>query len=124
MIIIVIKVILVRRSNTSVNSSAKIYCTWIHPELFIEANDNNSNKKFLIRRSDASEPNLFRMSVSRTIITNKKILLLLIIKNTQAVFSLFKIPKILPDFPSHQIFRRMHRALNIGKKITNCTVCL
>jgi hypothetical protein len=42
----------------------------------------------------------------------------------QAVFSSFKIPKILQDFPSHQIFRRMHEALNIGKKITNYTVWL
>jgi hypothetical protein len=25
---------------------------------------------------------------------------------------------------SHQIFRRMHEALNVGKKITNCIVCL
>jgi hypothetical protein len=41
-----------------------------------------------------------------------------------AVFSSFKIPKNLQDFPSHQIFGRMHRALNVGKKITNCTVCL
>jgi hypothetical protein len=27
-----------------------------------------------------------------------------------------KIPKILQDFPSHQIFGRMHGALNVGKK--------
>jgi hypothetical protein len=44
--------------------------------------------------------------------------------DTKAVFSSFKILKILQDFPSHQIFGRMHRALNVGKKITNCTVCL
>jgi hypothetical protein len=31
----------------------------------------------------------------------------------QAVFSL-----------SHQIFGCMHGALNVGKKITNCTICL
>jgi hypothetical protein len=37
-------------------------------------------------------------------------------QHTQAVFSSFKILKILQDSPSHQIFRRMHRALNIGKK--------
>jgi hypothetical protein len=42
----------------------------------------------------------------------------------QAVFTSFKIPKILQDSPSHRIFRRMHRVLNIGKKITNYTVCL
>jgi hypothetical protein len=36
----------------------------------------------------------------------------------------FKLLKILQDSPSHRIFRRMHGALNIGKKITNCTVCL
>jgi hypothetical protein len=35
-----------------------------------------------------------------------------------------KIPKILQDSPSHQIFESMHRVLNIGKKITICTVCL
>jgi hypothetical protein len=27
-------------------------------------------------------------------------------------------------FFTHRIFRRMHGALNIGKKITNCIVCL
>jgi hypothetical protein len=43
---------------------------------------------------------------------------------TKAVFSSFKISKILQDSPSHQIFRRMHGALNIGKKITNYTVLL
>jgi glutamate/tyrosine decarboxylase-like PLP-dependent enzyme len=42
----------------------------------------------------------------------------------QAVVSYFKIPKILQDSPSRQIFRRMYRALNVGKKITNYTVCL
>jgi hypothetical protein len=35
---------------------------------------------------------------------------------TEGVFSFFKILKILRDSPSHQIFRRMHEALNIGKK--------
>jgi hypothetical protein len=40
------------------------------------------------------------------------------------VFSSFKIPKVLPDSPSHRIFGRMHEALNIGKKITNYTVRL
>jgi hypothetical protein len=34
----------------------------------------------------------------------------------KAVFSSFKIPKKLQDFPSHQIFGRMHEALNLGKK--------
>jgi hypothetical protein len=43
---------------------------------------------------------------------------------SKAVFSSFKIPKILQDSPSHQIFGRMHGALNVGKKITNCTICL
>jgi hypothetical protein len=33
-----------------------------------------------------------------------------------AVFSFFKILKILQDFSSHQIFGRMHGALNVGKK--------
>jgi hypothetical protein len=32
------------------------------------------------------------------------------------VFSSFRIPKILQDFPSHQIFGRMYGALNVGKK--------
>jgi hypothetical protein len=41
-----------------------------------------------------------------------------------AVFSSFEVPKILQDIPSHQIFERMHEALNIGKKITNYTVWL
>jgi hypothetical protein len=36
----------------------------------------------------------------------------------------FKLPKILQDSPSHRIFRHMYGALNVGKKITNCTVCL
>jgi hypothetical protein len=52
----------------------------------------------------------------------------------QAVYSLlalirqcldpFKLSKILQDSPSHRIFRHMYGALNVGKKITNCTVCL
>jgi hypothetical protein len=33
-----------------------------------------------------------------------------------AVFTSFKIPKILQDFSSHRIFGRMHEVLNIGKK--------
>jgi hypothetical protein len=44
--------------------------------------------------------------------------------SSKGLFSSFKIPKILQDFRSHQIFRRMHGVLNVGKKITNCTVCL
>jgi hypothetical protein len=36
----------------------------------------------------------------------------------------FKLSKILQDSPSHRIFRRMYGALNVDKKITNCTVCL
>jgi hypothetical protein len=34
----------------------------------------------------------------------------------EAVFRFFKIPKILQDSLSHQIFGRMHGALNVGKK--------
>jgi hypothetical protein len=45
------------------------------------------------------------------------------ILHNEALFRCFKIPKILQDSPSHRIFRRMHEALNIGKKITNYTVC-
>jgi hypothetical protein len=44
--------------------------------------------------------------------------------HAKPVFSFFEISKILQDFPSHQIFGHMHGALNVGKKITNCTVCL
>jgi hypothetical protein len=36
----------------------------------------------------------------------------------------FELPKILQDFPLYRIFRRRHRALNVGKKITNCIVYL
>jgi hypothetical protein len=35
---------------------------------------------------------------------------------TEGVFSSFKVLKFLQDSPSHQIFRRMHEVLNIGKK--------
>jgi hypothetical protein len=42
----------------------------------------------------------------------------------KAVFTSFKIPKILQDSPSHRIFERMHGVLNVGKKITNYIVCL
>jgi hypothetical protein len=38
------------------------------------------------------------------------------IEESKAVFSYFKISKILQDFPSHQIFGRMYGVLNIGKK--------
>jgi hypothetical protein len=34
-----------------------------------------------------------------------------------ALFSCFKVPKILQDFSSHRIFGRMHRVLNIDKKL-------
>jgi hypothetical protein len=37
-------------------------------------------------------------------------------QESEAVFSSFKIPKNLQDSPSHQIFGRMHEALNVGKK--------
>jgi hypothetical protein len=40
------------------------------------------------------------------------------------VFRSFKLPKFLQDSTSHRIFGRMHGALNVGKKITNCIVCL
>jgi hypothetical protein len=40
----------------------------------------------------------------------------------EALFSFFKVPKILQDFPSHRIFGRIYKALNIGKKIINYTV--
>jgi hypothetical protein len=35
-------------------------------------------------------------------------------------------PRLIPKFftlsPSHQIFKHMYRAINVDKKITNCTV--
>jgi hypothetical protein len=37
------------------------------------------------------------------------------LSRAKAVFSSFKIPKILQDSPSHQIFGRMYRTLNVGK---------
>jgi hypothetical protein len=42
----------------------------------------------------------------------------------QAMFRCLKVPKILQDFLSNQIFGPMHGALNIGKKTTNYTVWL
>jgi hypothetical protein len=33
-----------------------------------------------------------------------------------ALFRLLKTPKNFAQYPSHRIFRRMHRALNVGKK--------
>jgi hypothetical protein len=38
------------------------------------------------------------------------------IRESEAVFSSFKIPKILQDFLSHRIFGRMPEVLNICKK--------
>jgi hypothetical protein len=38
-----------------------------------------------------------------------------VVVQTQAVFSCFKVLKILQDFSSHRIFD-VHGALNIGKK--------
>jgi hypothetical protein len=35
---------------------------------------------------------------------------------TMALFSWGEKLKTFQDFPSHQIFARMHRALNVGKK--------
>jgi hypothetical protein len=42
----------------------------------------------------------------------------------EASFSSGEKLKIFQDSPSHQIFARIHEVLNVGKKITNCTVCL
>jgi hypothetical protein len=36
--------------------------------------------------------------------------------NVRQCLDPFKLPKILQDFPSHRIFRRMHGILNVGKK--------
>jgi hypothetical protein len=33
-------------------------------------------------------------------------------------------PKYFIGHPSHRIFRPRYGTLNVGKKITNCTVCL
>jgi hypothetical protein len=41
-----------------------------------------------------------------------------------AAFTCHVYPKYFLFHPSHRIFRRMHEALNIDKKITNCIVCL
>jgi hypothetical protein len=43
---------------------------------------------------------------------------------TKALFRWREKLKTFQDFQSHQIFARMHEALNIDKKITNCIVCL
>ena len=44
-------------------------------------------------------------------------------KNARALFSSPKILQNFSDSPSHRIFRRMLRVLNIDEKIkTNCTV--
>jgi hypothetical protein len=40
----------------------------------------------------------------------------ILISTSKGVFSSFKILKNLQDSPSHRIVRRMHEALNIGKK--------
>ena len=42
---------------------------------------------------------------------------------TKALFRSHSKSKIIQDFPSHRILRHIHGALNVGKKITNCTVC-
>jgi hypothetical protein len=44
--------------------------------------------------------------------------------NYQALFTSYTNSKYFLLHPSHQIFKRMHGALNVGKKITNCIVCL
>jgi hypothetical protein len=43
---------------------------------------------------------------------------------TWALFTSPPNPKYFLFHPLHQIFRRMHGTLNVGKKITNCIVCL
>jgi hypothetical protein len=42
----------------------------------------------------------------------------------EAAFTCHAYPKYFLFHPSHRIFRRMHEALNVGKKITNDIVCL
>jgi hypothetical protein len=42
----------------------------------------------------------------------------------KAVFRSLQTSKNFTRFSSHRIFRHMHGALNVGKKITNYTVCL
>jgi HEPN domain-containing protein len=42
----------------------------------------------------------------------------------KALFTSHANPKYFLFHPSHQIFERMHEVLNVGKKITNCIVCL
>jgi hypothetical protein len=41
-----------------------------------------------------------------------------------AAFTCHAYPKYFLFHPSHRIFRRMHEALNVDKKITNYIVCL
>jgi hypothetical protein len=43
---------------------------------------------------------------------------------SEGLFSSHANPKYFLFHPSHQIFGHMHEVLNVGKKITNCTVCL
>jgi hypothetical protein len=38
------------------------------------------------------------------------------LQTDKALFGCFKVSKILQDFSSHRIFKRMYKALNIGKK--------
>jgi len=38
------------------------------------------------------------------------------VKYAKALFTTPNILQNVPDFPSHRILRRMHEALNIGKK--------
>lgn len=40
LVIVVIKNILIQRLNFSISSTAKAYCAWGHLKLFIKANDN------------------------------------------------------------------------------------
>jgi hypothetical protein len=42
----------------------------------------------------------------------------------EAAFTCHTYPKYFLFHSSHRIFRRMHEVLNVGKKITNCIVCL
>jgi hypothetical protein len=43
---------------------------------------------------------------------------------SKAALTCHAYPKYFIFHLSHRIFRRMHEALNVGKKITNCIVCL
>jgi hypothetical protein len=78
-------------------------------------NDHHGHgeKRHLQVQQDSGSP---CSSVKTNSVCDRQFRLQVLFLEYLAVFSYFKIPKILQDFPSHQIFRRMYEALNVGKK--------